>query len=219
MKKLLFIMIVLLLCSCGSAPVPAWKDKADRQLEDYKINFLAGKEDVTEPHFLKARKEIAASNDLNLLAVAYLTKYALHTASLESFDASEFARLHRLEPNATNMAYCHFLKGNFSAVDVNTLPMRYTGIVKAAVSKDVVLAAREIAAIDDPLSRLIACGVWVKYVSNDESILQVAIHTASANGWRRPLWAYLTSLQTYYRDSGDKGKADIIKDRLEILKK
>jgi hypothetical protein len=221
MKKPLFLlMTVLMICACGSAtPAPVWQDNAYRHLEDYKINFLAGKEDATEPHFIKARREITAGNDLSLLTTAYLTNYALHTASLERFDAAEFAKLQRLEPNAANMSYCHFLKGNFNAANVQELPTRYAGIMKAAAGRDAVLAAREIAAIDDPLSRLIACGVWVKYMPYDESILQIAINTASANGWRRPLWAYLDKLQTYYLERGDKIKAGIIKDRLDLLKK
>lgn len=220
MKKLQIIFFALLISACGSAsPVPEWKDNAHRYLKAYKIYFLTGKEDASEPHFIKARKEIASGNDLSLLATAYLTKYALHTASLESFDAVEFAKLQRLEPNAANMSYCHFLKGNFSAADVEELPARYAGIVKAAAGKDATLAAREITAIDDPLSRLIACGVWVRYRPYDENILQIAINTASANGWRRPLWAYLDKLQTYYLERGDLSKAGIIKDRLELLKK
>ena len=219
-KPLLLLMIVLMICACGQATqIPVWKDKAHRHLEDYKINFLAGKEDATEPHFIKARKEIAAGNDLSLLIIVYLTKYALQTASLESFDAGDFAKLYRLEPNVADMAYCHFLKGNFSAVDTKALPARYVGVMKAAAGKDATLAAREIAAIDDPLSRLIACGVWVRYMPVDESILQIAINTAAVNGWRRPLWAYLEKLQTYYLDRGDKNKAGIIKERLELLKK
>lgn len=219
MKKTLFVIVALLICGCSGAPVPVWKDNASRQLEEYKTNFLSGKEGAAEPHFLKARREIAASNDLNLLAIAYLTKYALHTASLESFEAGEFAKLQRLEPNQSNMAYCHFLKGNLSAVDVKMLPARYTGVMKAAAGKDVTMAAREIAAMDDPLSRLVACGVWVKYMPYDEKILQIGINTAAANGWRRPLWAYLSKLQIYYLEHGEESKAGAIKDRLELLKK
>lgn len=219
MKKALLVIIALLVCACSGAPVPAWKDKASRQLEDYKTYFLSGKEDTVEPHFLKARKEIAASNDLNLLAIAYLTKYALHTASLESFDASEFAKLHRLEPNAANMAYCHFLKGNFSAVDVKLIPARYAGVMKAAESKDMALANREISAIEDPLSRLVACGVWVRYMPYDTNVLQIGINTASASGWRRPLGAYLAKLQVYYQERGEENKASVIRDRLELLRK
>jgi hypothetical protein len=219
MKKLSVFFLILMLSACGSSTqVPAWKDKAFRYLEDYKVHFLAGKEDATEPHFIKARKEIASGNDLSLLAVAYLTKYALHTASLESFDSAEFARLQRLEPNAANMAYCHFLKGNFSAVDPQALSSRYAGILKAASAKDVKSAVREINLIEDPLSRLIACGVWVRYLPFDEAILQTAISTASAHGWRRPLWAYLEKLHAYHLEHGDPGKAEAVKMRLNLIR-
>ena len=220
MKRILILWMVLILAACSSSSqVPAWKDKAARYLEDYKAHFLSGKEDATEPHFTKARKEIAAGNDLNLLAVVYLTKYALHTASLESFDAVDFARLQRLEPNPANMAYCHFLKGNFSAVDARELPPCYTGILKAALSGDVKSAFREISAIHDPLSRLIACGVWVRYLPHDEAILKTAVTTASEHGWRRPLWAYLEKLQTYYLEQGDQNKAEAVQLRLNLIKK
>lgn len=220
MKKLLPLIFALVICACGSAtPVPDWKDNAYTQLDAYKTSFLTGKEESTEPHFVKARREIAAGNDLSLLIIAYLTKYALHTASLESFDSSDFAKLYRLEPNLSDMAYCHFLKGNFSAVDIKELPVRYAGVLKAASDRDLTMAAREIAAVDDPLSRLIACGVWVRYLPSDEIILQIGISTASANGWRRPLWAYLNKLQAYYLEKGDRNKAAATKERLELLKR
>lgn len=220
MKRILILWMVLIIAACGSsARVPDWKDNASRHLEDYKSHFLAGKEDASEPHFFKARKEIAAGNDLQLLATVYLTKYALHAASLESFETSDFAKLQRLEPNAANMAYCHFLKGNFSAVDARVLPSRYTGVLKAAVSRDVKSAGREINAIDDPLSRLIASGVWVRYLPYNEDLLWMAVNTASANGWRRPLWAYLEKLQAYYLEHGDQSKVEAIKLRLNLMQR
>ena len=220
MKKLLFLIIVFMICACGGAgQVPVWKEKAYSQLDEYKTSFLTGREASTEPHFEKARKEIAAGNDLGLLTIAYLTKYALHTASLEPFDASEFAKLYRLEPHPSDMAYCHFLKGNFSAVDPKALPARYAGVLKAAFGRDAAMAGREIAAIDDPLSRLIACGVWTRYLPADETIMQIGIAAASANGWRRPLWAYLERLQNYYLENGDQAKANSVSERLKLLRK
>ncbi|MEE9913881.1 MAG: hypothetical protein K4571_19395 [Deltaproteobacteria bacterium] len=223
MKKPLSLTLalqILLICACAaSTPAPVWKENAYRQLDEYKTSFLTGKEASTEPHFVKARREIAAGNDLSLLTIAYLTKYALHTASLESFDSSDFAKLYRLEPDPADMAYCHFLKGNFSAVDVKVLPSRYAGVMKAASAGDLAMAAREINAIDDPLSRLVACGVWVRYLPSDEAILQIGITTSSVNGWQRPLWAYLSKLQAYYLSKEDRNKAAATQERLDLLKR
>jgi hypothetical protein len=220
MKKTLPVMFVLLICACGSLmPVPDWKDKAGRYLEEYTTAFLTGRELSTDPHFVKATREIAAGNDLRLLAIAYLTKYALHTASLERFDDSEFLKIERLEPDAADMAYCRFLQGNFADVDAAALPSRYAGVLKAAARRDVALAAHEISAMGDPLSRLVAAGVWVNHMPFDETILQTAIDTAAANGWRRPLWAYLEKLHAFYLEGGDQSKARAVKNRLELLKK
>jgi hypothetical protein len=220
MKKTLPVMFVLLICACGSLmPVPDWKDKAGRYLEEYTTAFLTGRELSTDPHFVKATREIAAGNDMRLLAIAYLTKYALHTASLERFDDSEFLKIERLEPDAVDMAYCRFLQGNFADVDAAALPSRYAGVLKAAARRDVALAAHEISAMGDPLSRLVAAGVWVNHMPFDETILQTAIDTAAANGWRRPLWAYLEKLHAFYLEGGDQSKARAVKNRLELLKK
>jgi len=219
MKKTLPVMVVLLICACGSlTPVPDWKDKAGRYLEEYTTSFLTDRELSTEPHFVKATREIAAGNDLRLLAIAYLTKYALHTASLERFDDSEFLRIERLEPDAADMAYCRFLQGNFADVDAGALPSRYAGVLKAAALRDAALAAHEISAIGDPLSRLVAAGAWVNQMPYDEKILKTAIDTAAASGWRRPLWAYLEKLHAYYLEGGDQSKAEAVKNRLELLK-
>ena len=221
MRKILFILLLVFFCACGSSSnqIPQWKDTAFTQLENYKKNFLMDKEDATEPHFAKAKKAVAGSNDLNLLARVYLTKYALHTAALEDFDDSEFIRIDKLQSIASNSAYYNFLKGNFAAVKDNLVPSQYSSFIKIAKNKDLAKAVQEIPSIADPLSRLIACGIWVKYLPYDENILQIGVNTSADNGWKRPLWAYLNKLQKYYLDRQETAKAESIKERLELLKK
>ncbi len=219
MRNLLVIILFMLVCSCSSQPIPQWKDTASRQLENYRVNFLADKEDATEPHFAQAKKAISSNNDLNLLSTAYLTKYALHTAALEDFADSDFLRIDKLQPNAGNRAYYDFLKGNFQKAQVSRLPDAYSKLLPLLADKNVAGATREISEISDPLSRLIACGILVKHLPYEENILQLAINTAAQQGWRRPMWAYLTHLQKYYSDRREISKAENIKERLELLKK
>ncbi len=219
MRKYLILALIVFICACGSRQqIPDWKETAFRNFENYKKNFLNGKEGVSEPHFVKAKQALSDGNDLNLLAKIYLTKYALHTAVLEDFDDSEFIRINKLESSNSNFAYYNFLKGNFTAVEDNFLPSSYSGILKIARDKDLTRAVGEINSISDPISRLIACGVWVKHFSYDENILQMAINTSAENGWKRPLWAYLSKLQKYYLDRGETAKAQNINKRLDILK-
>jgi hypothetical protein len=220
MRKWPLILILFLICACGSKQqVPEWKDTSARQLESYKYSFLTDRESSSEPHFLKAKKSIARSNDLNLLGTAYLTRYALYVSIFEDFDDADFLRINKLQPNAKNFAYYNFIKGNFHAVDYHLLPLHYSKLIKPAQDKDLTIAVREIGIIDDPLSRLVACGVWVKYLPYDDNLLQIAINTAAENGWGRPLFAYLNKLQQYYLDHNETVKGAAIKDRLELLKK
>jgi len=219
MRNLLFITMLMFIYACSSQQIPQWKDSSSRQLQNYKVNFLTDKEDATEPHFAKAKRDISSNNDLNLLATVYLTKYALHTAALEDFDDSDFIRIDKLQPNAVNRTYYYLLKGNFAAVNISELPSNYSKLFPLMTNKDLNTAVREIASISDPLPRLIACGIWVKYLSYDESILQLAIDTAAQHGWRRPLWSYLTKLQKYYLDHQEITKAESIKERIDLLKK
>src|SRR4030042_1880787 len=86
----------------------------------------------------------------------------------------------------------HFNRAKNAIASSNNL-----NLVKPARNKDSIKAFEEISSIDDPLSRLIACGVWVKYLPYNESILQLAINTSAENGWKKPLWVYLTKLQNY----------------------
>lgn len=220
MKYFFPAVLIAFIVACGSSqPIPQWKDTSFRQLESYKVNFLTDKEDITEPHFAKAKKAASSNNNLNLLATLYLTKYALHTAALEDFDDSDFLRMEKLQFHAANRAYYNLLKGDFQSVDAKLLPSAYHQLLPLLISKNLALATREIANISDPLSQLISCGIWIKHLPYDESILQMAIEKAAANGWRRPLWAYLNVLQKYYLDHGETIKALNVKERLELLKK
>lgn len=219
MRKLSVIVLIFIICACGSKQIPEWKDTSSKQLESYKNYFLTNKESSSEPHFAKAKKAIARSNDLNLLGTAYLIRYALYISVLEDFDDTDFLRIHKLQPDAKNFSYYNFIKGNFQTTDYSLLPAHYSKLLKPAQQKDLVMAVREISRIEDPLARLVASGIWVKYLPYDESILQIAIKTAADNGWGKPLFAYLTKLQQYYLDHDEKAKAESIKERLELLKK
>lgn len=218
MKNVLMITVIMLLWACSSSqPIPQWKDTASRQLENYRVSFLTGEEDDTEPHLAKAKKAISSSNDLNTLAMLYLTKYALHVAALEDFDDNEFIKIDKLQPNDVHRAYYNFLKGHFAVIDADSLPSQYGKFLLTMVNHDYLAANHAIASIEDPLSRLIACGLRIKYAPPDEITLQLAIDTAAKEGWRRPLWAYLTRLQKYYLENQATDKANIIKERLDIL--
>src|SRR4030066_2314971 len=104
MRKRLLTVILIFICSCATTTqVPEWKETSFRDIENYKKSFLTGKQNAADVQFNRARESIASGNNLNLLAKLYLTKYALHTAALEDFNASEFLRINRLHPVTANL--------------------------------------------------------------------------------------------------------------------
>jgi hypothetical protein len=220
MRKRLLTVILIFICSCATTTqVPEWKETAFRDIENYKKSFLTGKQNAADVQFNRTREAIASGNNLNLLAKLYLTKYALHTAALEDFNPSDFLRVNRLHPVAENLAYYNFLMGSVNAKDANFLPDQYVGLIKPLRNKDITQGLEELLSIDDPLSRLIACGVWVRHAPYNDYILKLGVNTSAENGWKKPLWAYLGALQKYYLQTGETAKANEAKEWLELLKK
>ncbi len=78
-------------------------------------------------------------------------------------------------------------------------------------------AIQLLSAIEDPLSRLIAAGVAARHLAPSESLLLTAVATASAQGWQRPLLAWLRELKAFYEKSGDLAKAEAVSRRLTLV--
>ena len=218
MKKILWILIgCFFLGGCGSKPAPEWISASFNQLESYKKNYLRGKERIAELNFRKAIEEIKTSGDIQIMEKAYLTKYAVETAALETFDDREYLRLEALQQTPEYTHFYHFLKGSFAKVDVNGLPPQYRGVFKAFRNGKQGDIDKEVSAIDDPLSRLIAAGLMVQQKQDSEIILNAAIKTASEQGWKKPLLAHLKRLQLLYEAKKEREKASSIRQYIEFM--
>jgi hypothetical protein len=79
------------------------------------------------------------------------------------------------------------------------------------------IALRSSSAIDDPLSRLIASGLAVRHGLETEVILRTAVETASRNGWKRALLAWLERLKSFHEAAGDVEKASAIRSRIDLI--
>jgi alkylhydroperoxidase/carboxymuconolactone decarboxylase family protein YurZ len=208
-----------LLVGCGSSkPVPDWTDASFNQLDNYKKSYLSGKERIAEAYFNKAVDEIKSSGDLEILARAYLTKYAVHVAVLEAFDDREYMKIDAVEPILQNKNFYSFLKGAFDNVDEKLLPQQYAGFLRAFQSGKKDDVAHEISKMDNPLSKLIALGLLVQKNKNDETDLKLAIDIASHNGWKKALLAYLFKLQSFYKTNNKPDKAAHVAERIKLIK-
>jgi hypothetical protein len=219
MKKILLIFVFLVaLTGCSSNTVPDWKNIGYNQLENYKKNYLTGKDFIAETNFRKATEEIKNSGDLDTLAKAYLTRFGVQTAVLETFRDDEYLDIEEILPNPDYLNFFNFLRGIIAYVDGGRLPSRYRGAFSAIQTKNPTELEKQISGIDDPLSRLIATGVAVKRQCYNESILKAAVETASANGWRKALLVYLAQLQALYEKDKAADKADKIRKTILLLK-
>jgi len=220
MRKIICLMVFsFLLVGCGSSkPVPDWTNASFNQLDNYKKSYLSGKERIAEAYFNKAVDEIKSSGDLEILARAYLTKYAVHVAVLEAFDDREYMRIDAVEPILQNKNFYSFLKGAFDNVDEKLLPQQYAGFLRAFQSGKKDDVAHEISKMDNPLSKLIALGLLVQKNKNDETDLKLAIDIASHNGWKKALLAYLFKLQSFYKTNNKPDKAAHVEERIQLIK-
>ena len=70
---------------------------------------------------------------------------------------------------------------------------------------------------DDPLSRLVAHGVSLRGGTIDPGGIGAAVDIASAQGWRRPLLAWLGVQEKRATDAGDSETAARIRRRIELI--
>ena len=220
MKKIIcFFALVAILAGCGSKPIPDWTYVSFNHLESFKKSYLSGNERIAELHFHKATEELKKSGDLDILARAYLTKYAVHAAVLEPFDDREYLTIEAVSPAARNRNFHSFLKGAFDHVNEGLLPNKYDGFMKAFRGGKSENVTNEISKMEDSLSRLIAVGLLVKQQKYDEGDLKLAIDTASRNGWKKALVVYLEKLHLFYEAKKEIDKAASIQQRLRIIRK
>jgi hypothetical protein len=181
----LLAAFAILLAGCGSKPrAPDWQLNARDTLERYVKAYMSGNARVEAAEFARARAELESTGQPALVARAELTRCALRVASLLLEPCAGFEAL-RADSPAAERAYADYLAGGVAPADVALLPPQHRAAASPAAG------AAAVAAIEDPLSRLIAAGVLFRNGRASPDVLIVAADTASAQGWRRPLLAWL----------------------------
>lgn len=218
MKKFLyFLTCLLLLAGCGTKAVPDWIKTSHDQLESFKKQFLQGRDRLAEISFQRAVSEVKSGGDLQLLQIVYLTRYALHIAVLERFDDQDYRKLEAVESHPEKTHFHAFLKGAYDRVDEQSLSPQYRPFLRACKNGKQVEIDNAIASIEDPLSRLIASGLAVQKQLYQEKTLQTAIRTAGEQGWKKALLAYLKKLRDFYGVSGEREKAHLTQQRIDLI--
>ena len=174
---------VLTLTACSSGPKPAdWRLEAKGAMERSVAAYLEGHARVEAVEFARAKAEVSSTGQVDLMARAELLHCASHVASLVFEPCAGFEKLRQDAP-AAERAYADYLAAALQPQDAALLPPQQ----RAAQSG----GDAAIQGITDPLSQLVAAGVAFQSGRASPALVQLAIDTASSQGWRRPLLAWL----------------------------
>ena len=205
------IGVAVLLSACGSTPpTPDWQMNAKTSLERASEAYLVGNNRVAAAEFARARSDLARTGRADLVARAELTRCAVRVASLEFDDCAGFVAL-AADAAPAERAYAAYLDGKATAQDAALLPEPHRGLMAPAVS------ASAVGGIADPMARLVAAGVLLRSGRADPALFAVAADTASAQGWSRPLLAWLGVQVKRAEAAGEAGEVARLKRRMELI--
>lgn len=211
--RALFAVFALALAACTSGPVaPDWQADAHSALGRFTSAYLSGHTRLAESDFVRARSELARTGRFDLVARAELVRCGVRVASLEFNEFNEldecpgFAAL-ASDAGTAELAYAAFLSGQ--PVDPALLPPYYRAVLDGGnVALD---------SIEAPLPRLIAAGVLLRSGRLAPADIELAVDTASAQGWRRPLLAWLGVQAQLAEKTGDHEMAARARRRGELV--
>ncbi|RYX95867.1 MAG: hypothetical protein EOO28_09940 [Comamonadaceae bacterium] len=212
MSWLATLLAVAGLAACSSAPKPAdWQLEAKGATDRAIAAYLEGNSRVEAVESARARAELSSTGRIDLVARGELLRCASRVASLVLEPCAAFEALRQDAP-AAESAYADYLAGRLKPADVGLLPEAQR--VAAAASAESAGAA--VQAIRDPLSRLVAAGVALQTGRASPSLVAEAVNTASAQGWRRPLLAWLGVQASLAEKSGNLEEAARVRRRIEL---
>ena len=202
-----------LVSACSSTPPPPdWQMNAQGSMERSIEGYLIGNARVEAAEFARAKSEIARTGRADLMARVELMRCAARVASLANVEKEECDGFEKLRPDAAvpERAYADYLAGRAQA-DASLLPPHHRAI--AAQSAD----ANAVQNIADPLSRLVAAGVIFRRGDASPAVLATAVETASAQGWRRPLLAWLGVQLIRAEKVADSAESDRLRRRIALV--
>jgi hypothetical protein len=201
MKHLTTLIAALLLGACASAPPPPdWQSQSFAALRSYTSAYLSGNTRVAEVEFERAKAEIARTGRPDLMARIELLRCATQVASLVLAPCTGFEALAQ-DAAAAEQAYANLIAGRWATLQAAQLPAHYRALVtqsqleagqpaKPAPTANTP-SQNKLHQIEDPLARLVAAGAMIQREPLNSAEIELAVETAAAQGWRRPLLGWL----------------------------
>ena len=198
--------------ACGNTPpVPDWQMNAKASAERGTQAWLSGDQQVAAAEFARALREVASTGQPALLARVELLRCAGRVAALDLEPCRGFDAL-AADAAPAEQAYARYLAGRSTAADTALLPEAHRALAAGSAAPDAALAA-----ITDPLSRLVAAGALFQRSQATPGVIAQAVDTASAQGWRRPLLAWLKVQQARAQAGGASDDVARIQRRMDLV--
>jgi hypothetical protein len=215
MTRLLAAMLcAAALAGCASAErLPQWQIDAKTSLGAAVDAYLAGDTRAATAGFVRGRSELARSGRPELVARAELLRCATQVASLVFEPCAGFEAL-RADAAPAERAYADYLAARLPLADAALLPPAQRPFASGTLQGEPATAA--LRAIDEPLARLVAAAVLFQGGRADAQAVALAVETASAQGWRRPLLAWLKVQLALAEQAGRADEAQKIRRRIEL---
>ena len=186
--RLQCVAAAIFLSACSSSPVPPdWQLNSRSALTAFQSYYLKGDTRAAGLEFDRAVAELRSTGRGDLVARAELVRCATRAASLEFDNCPGFEKL-RADAGAEELAYAEYLAGR-----------------------------GQHGAAEDALSRLVLLGVQFNAGKATSETISSAIDLASAQGWRRPLLAWLGVQVKRAEAAGDREAAERLRRRIEIV--
>ena len=202
----LILAILAMLAGCGSKPLPPdWQANAKGSLDAFTDDYLKGNSAAAEAEFRRARLETTATGRLEHVAQVELVRCAAQAASLAFDDCPGYAAL-AADASTEQRAYAAYLAGRWDGLNAAQLPEQHRPVV----------AGGQLAAVADPLARMVAAGALFKAGRITPEGIALAVDTASHQGWRRPLLAWLGVQARRAEAAGDTAALEHIRKRIAL---
>ncbi|WP_233210152.1 hypothetical protein [Comamonas sp. 26] len=201
------------LAACSSQPpAPDWALAAESATQKATAAYLQGQQRIEALQWQKARDSVASTGQPALAAKVELMRCAAQVASLEWDDCPAYEALAQ-DAAQEDQAYARYLQGRAQPADIELLPEAQRAVARQLGSAGDAAPVE----IKDPLSSLVAAGVQLRSGRASPALLQQAVDTASAQGWRRPLMAWLLLQLKSEQQAGNSEKAAQLERRLKLL--
>lgn len=211
LNPLAVLLAAAMLAGCAGTPPPDWQMNAKASLERANAAYLSGNARVEAAEMARARAEVASTGRPELMARVELLRCAARVASLDFDDCPAYAALAQ-DALPAERAYAAYLSGQITPQEAELLPAAQRAVASGSAG-----AAAALRETGEPLATLVAAGVLLRSGRADPTVLALAVETASAQGWRRPLLAWLKLQLRQAEAAGDAELAARLRRRLNLV--